>query len=116
MHWRLRGATAWAANKGERNRRAFKKLVESGKAHGVLAFQGDEPVGWCALGPKLSFARLEHARTLRGEQDARTWSVVCFFVPAPWRGKGVASALLAGALAHAKKLKVERVAIGGRAR
>jgi GNAT superfamily N-acetyltransferase len=109
MHWRLRGAKAWAENKGERNRRAFKELIESGAAHGVFALHGDEPVGWCALGPKLCFARLEHARTLRGADDERTWSVVCFFVPTAWRGKGVASALLAGAIAQAKKRKVERL-------
>jgi GNAT superfamily N-acetyltransferase len=32
---------------------------------------------------------------------AGTWSLNCFFVPRAWRGKGVARALLDGAVAHA---------------
>ena len=31
------------------------------------------------------------------------WSVICFVVPAEYRGQGVAEALLAGAVAYAKK-------------
>ena len=30
------------------------------------------------------------------------WSVVCFVVPSPYRGRGVARALLRGAIAHAE--------------
>ncbi len=37
MAWRVPHKT-WAAQKGEKNRRALKRLVESGRATGVLAF------------------------------------------------------------------------------
>jgi GNAT superfamily N-acetyltransferase len=35
--------------------------------------------------------------------DKPVWSVICFVVPAEYRGQGVAGALLAGAVAYAKK-------------
>ena len=28
-----------------------RALVRSGRAHGVLVYTGDEPVGWCQFGP-----------------------------------------------------------------
>ena len=109
MHWRIRGAKAWAEQKGEPNRRALRALVESGAARGVLAFAGDEPVGWCALGPKAEFARLAASRTLATDGPADTWSVPCFFVPTRRRGRGVASALLARAVAQARAVGVRRI-------
>jgi GNAT superfamily N-acetyltransferase len=35
--------------------------------------------------------------------DQPVWSVICFVLPAEYRGQGVALALLAGAVAYAKK-------------
>lgn len=109
MHWRIRGAKAWTQVQGEPNRRALRALVESGAARGVLAFAGDEPVGWCALGPKAEFARLAASRTLATDGPAGTWSVPCFFVPARRRGRGIASALLARAVTQARAAGARRV-------
>lgn len=103
MHWRMPKGADWEREKGERNRRALKGLVEAGRVHAVLAFAGEEPVGWCCLGPRSDFARLERSRVLKSDAPANAWAVVCFFVPARWRGAGVGSALLAGAIAHARR-------------
>src|SRR6186713_321087 len=73
MVWRVSGGKAWLENKGEKNRRAFKKLVTSGRVHGCLAFSGDEPVGWCCIGPKHDFAKLAKSRALATDADERTW-------------------------------------------
>jgi ribosomal protein S18 acetylase RimI-like enzyme len=35
--------------------------------------------------------------------DQPVWSIICFVVPAAYRGQGVARALLAGAVTYAKK-------------
>lgn len=108
MVWRLRSGKEWETNKGEPNRRAFRKLVEAGAAHGVLAFVGDECVGWCNIGPKSDYKRLRDSRVLRTDTADDPWSVTCFYVPAKWRGKGVGGKLLAGAieLARVKKARV----------
>ena len=104
MWWRVeRGGKLWEASKGEPNRRAFRRLVTDGKALGVLAFEGGEAVGWCCVGPRADFPRTERVKALKGEWDEGTWSVVCFFVPAKQRGRGVASRLLEAAVALARR-------------
>lgn len=104
MLWRVPGAkTQWQARLGNRNKRAFRKLVEAGRVHGCLAFVGRDPVGWVSIGPKSEFPYFARSRSIPASTDAREWCVTCFYVPAPWRGKGVASALLAAAVALAEK-------------
>jgi GNAT superfamily N-acetyltransferase len=103
MWWRVpMGGKTWDAAKGEPNRRAFKQLVESGQASGVLAFAGDEVAGWCAVGSRADFPRIERSKMLARDWSAGTWSLNCFYVPPRWRGRGVASALLESAIAFAR--------------
>ena len=65
MWWRVpMGGKTWDAAKGAPNRAAFRALVESGQATGVLALDGDTPVGWCAIGPRAMFPRLERSQWL----------------------------------------------------
>ncbi|MFN0059601.1 MAG: GNAT family N-acetyltransferase [Planctomycetota bacterium] len=94
MYWRVRGGKIWDAQKGDGNRRAFKQLIERGAVTGSIAFCGDEPVGWCCIGPKQDFLRLAKSRVLATDAAPRTWAVTCFYIPAKWRNRGVASALL----------------------
>lgn len=103
MHWRMEKGADWGREKGARNRRALERLVQADSVHAVLALAEDEPVGWCCLGPREDFARLGRSRVLRFESPPGTWAVVCFFIPARWRNRGVASALLAGAIELARQ-------------
>jgi len=104
MWWRRRGGKTWAAHRGEPNRRDFRGLVLDGKAHGVLAFAGEEPVGWCNFGPREDFSRLVNSRVLQRKSKADRWAVTCFFVRAGWRRQGVAHLLLAAATKEAFRL------------
>jgi hypothetical protein len=65
MWWRRRGGKSWAACRGEPNRLAFRDLVLSSAAKGVIAFSGDEPIGWCNYGPREDFQRLVTSRVLQ---------------------------------------------------
>ncbi len=104
MWWRVpMGGKTWDAAKGAPNKRAFRKLVESGKASGVLAFCGGEAVGWCAIAPRANFPRIERSKALAREWDDGTWSLNCLFVPARWRGRGVATVLVTAAIEHARE-------------
>jgi len=104
MWWRVpRGGKLWEESKGAKNRRAFKRLLTAGKVFGCLAFVDDEPVGWCCVGPRADFPRLERTKALQTEWDEGTWSVTCFYIKAGFRGKGVASALLPKSVALAKR-------------
>ncbi len=110
MWWRVpMGGKTWEEAKGPKNRERFRRLVKAGHVHGVLAFAGDEPVGWCSFGPRATFPRLERVRGLRRDHDDGTWSVVCFYIPARWRGRGVGTALLRAATERAFKLGAREV-------
>lgn len=102
MWWRVpRGGKLWVAAKGLKNRAAFRDLVKNGAVHGIVAFVGDKPVGWCCLGPRSSFPRMERVRALKREWSERTWSIVCFYVPRAWQRRGVATRLLEAATSRA---------------
>jgi GNAT superfamily N-acetyltransferase len=104
MWWRVSmGGRTWDAAKGAPNRAAFRHLVETGAASGVLAFDRDAPVGWCAIGPRGDFPRLDRSRALVRAYPAGTWSLNCLYVPAAWRGRGVARALVAAAVDLARQ-------------
>jgi len=95
MWWRRpRGGKLWEQTKGASNKRTFKKLVTTGKVFGCLAFLDDQPVGWCCVGPRADFPRLERTKGLETEWGERTWSVTCFFIRPGWRHRGIATALL----------------------
>jgi GNAT superfamily N-acetyltransferase len=94
MFWRLGKGERFDDVKGASAKRRFKQLVERGQAHGVLAFAGSEPVGWCAFERRTELAKLDRAPSLRVVDAERVWSLPCFFVKSGWRGQGVAQALL----------------------
>lgn len=103
MSWRVpHGGKLWEKNKGTPNRRAFKKLVESGKVYGCLAFSGAEPVGWCCIGPRGDFPRLATVKALQMPWKEDTWSVTCFYIRTAWRNRRVATALLRAAVKLAR--------------
>ena len=98
MWWRREKGEDWDALKGARNRRRFKRLVDRGEALGILALAGGVPVGWCAFGPRLDFAALARARTLKCDDAERVWSITCLFVLRGYRKQGIASGMAAAAV------------------
>ncbi|HWR51327.1 MAG TPA: GNAT family N-acetyltransferase [Bryobacteraceae bacterium] len=110
MWWRVpHGGKLWEESKGEKNRRALKSAIEAGEVHAVIAFDGESAVGWCSFGPRETFPRIQSVKALRGEAPPGTWSIVCFYIRAKWRRKGVAGALLDAATRRAFELGAQRV-------
>lgn len=102
MTWRLQKA-AFEAGKGEPNKKALKKLALAGDTLGVMAYQRNEPAGWCAVAPRYVYTRLAHARVLKPVDDAPVWSISCFFVAKPFRRKGLSVALARAAVVYARQ-------------
>ena len=81
---------------------AMRDLCSRDPGPGLLAYLDDEPVGWCGVGPRAEFSRLTSSRTIQRIDDVPVWSAVCFVVRPGFRGKGVAAALLEGAIDFAR--------------
>ena len=93
MSWLLT-QKVFAQQKGDGNRRAFRALVSAGSEPGIIAYAEGQPVGWCAIGPRERYLRLERSRTLARVDGQPVWSIVCFFVARGFRRTGVSVALI----------------------
>ena len=101
MYWRL-GAKEYSAGKGPGNKSAFRRIVDRGDEPGLLAYAGEEPVGWCAVAPREAYPRLDRSRVLAPVDETAVWSISCLFIARPWRRRGVSRALIEAAVAHAR--------------
>ena len=93
QYWLTRGSEYWDGEGGG-NRARLEAQLRDGSATALLAYLDGRAVGWSRLGPRASFVRLAHARTLQPVDDLPVWSVVCFYVDPAAKRQGVASALL----------------------
>jgi len=100
--WKLRGK-AYEENTGEPAHQMQKSIVESGTVPGLLAFRGDEPVGWIAIEPRSAYPKLAHSRILKPVDDANPWSVTCFFVAKQVRRQGLTVELLRAAVDYVRE-------------
>jgi GNAT superfamily N-acetyltransferase len=88
--------------KGAENRKLLRGVVRSGVVPGLLAYDGSEPVGWCAIEPRERYPRLGRARMLKTLLDTPAWAIPCLFVARTHRRRGVSAALVAAAVGHAR--------------
>jgi GNAT superfamily N-acetyltransferase len=88
------------ALKGPARGEKVAELMERGPL-GVLAYDGEEVVGWAAVAPReeTTFAR---SRKIPQVDDLDVWSVWCIRVRPGHRGKGISHALLGGAVKFAR--------------
>lgn len=78
-----------------------RELCAQDPPPGVLAYDGDEPVGWAAVHPRAdtSFAK---NRRIPHVDDRDVWSVWCIRVRPGHRKQGISHHLLAGAVEFAR--------------
>lgn len=73
--------------------------VREGAAHAALVFDGPRCVGWCQFGSPDELPRIKHRKAYELVVNGRPdWRITCFFVDKEYRGQGVSSAALAGAV------------------
>ena len=82
--------------------RAVSDGVGEGRAPGLVAYDGDEAVGWISIGPRDDYERLAHSTVLKPLDDKPVWSIVCFVVGRRARGRGVARSLLGAGIDYAR--------------
>lgn len=101
MSWLL-SKKDFDANKGAGNKKKMKKLVDSNREPGILAYIKNEPVGWCAVAPREKYIRMEKSRVLQRIDDKPVWSIVCFFIHKDYRRQGLSVELLNAVKAFVK--------------
>ena len=91
------GAAAYKAMK--------RALVQEGRAHAALVFDGTDAVGWCQFGPT---EELPNIRNKKAYEEGRTnlpdWRITCFFIDRERRGEGIATFALREALREIRRL------------
>lgn len=89
------------AGKGEPNRRAMWKLVDSGRVPGLIGYADGQPIAWCSIEQRATLATLARSRILAPLDEVPVWSIVCLFVSRQWRRRGVSVQMIEGAVAYA---------------
>lgn len=105
MYWKLpsKQHKAQSAGGGAANKAAMRARVDAGEVPGLLAYAGDEAVGWVAVEPRCAYPRLAGSRILSPVDARPVWSVSCFFVRRDWRGRGLTQRLLQAAVDFASR-------------
>jgi GNAT superfamily N-acetyltransferase len=80
--------------------RPYKEwLVQRGKAHAAVVFDGDIAVGWAQFGPPAELPGIHHQKDYEaGLVSLPDYRVTCIFVDRNHRREGVAAVALGGAL------------------
>jgi len=101
------------ANGAAGNAAKFKEIASASVGPmGALAFEGGEPVGWVAAGPRSRYVRAVQTPTLKGIDHAENddvWLVPCFFIRPDMRRRGIARRLLEGAIEMARGAKASAI-------
>jgi GNAT superfamily N-acetyltransferase len=104
-YFRIRGFDFSSGSKA-RHRAAMEAATHEtnreGRAPGLVAYDGDEAVGWISIGPREDYERLAHSTVLKPIDDKPVWSIVCFVVGRRSRGRGVAKTLLDAGIEYAR--------------
>jgi GNAT superfamily N-acetyltransferase len=101
MRWRMR-STEYRKSTKEIRIDKLRKMVDAGLPVGILAYAGNEPIGWCSIAPRESYEALERYKALPRIDQTSVWSVVCFFVDRRFRRRQVPRGLLKAGLDYAR--------------
>lgn len=99
MYWRI--GSSYTTRPRSENRASFKAVVKKGPPPGLLAFADGLAVGWAQVTPRASLPGLERGRFTKRVDQLPVWSISCFYIRKGWRGKGVMTALIDGAIKFA---------------
>ncbi len=102
IYWRRRSSD-FSSGSAARNRTDLEALVSAEPPPGLLAVEDGRVIGWVAVAPRVDFERIVRSRTIPAVDDRPSWSIACFVVARDRRGRGVARALLRGAIAFARE-------------
>jgi GNAT superfamily N-acetyltransferase len=81
------------------NRSLKRRLVDEGRAHAALVYDGDEAVAWCEYGTPDELPNIYHRKQYDEELDVLPdYRITCIFVDKRYRRQGLSAVALRGAL------------------
>lgn len=87
---------------GRAARREAERQIRGGRLRGYLAYAGGQAIGWCNACDRANLPEDPCVGPCRhAPKEARIKAVLCFEIAPEWRGRGVATALLARAITDA---------------
>ena len=101
MWWRT-SRSQFEKQGNEGNRQAMKAIVELGQVPGIIAYLDGQPVGWCSVAPRETYASLNRSHVLKRLDDKPVWSIVCFYVAKAHRGQNLALELIRGSIDYVR--------------
>jgi len=101
LSWRLSSAENRALTGVERAERV-RGLCSRELAPGVLAYIGDEVVGWAGVAPRSELHPFANSRKIPHVDELPVWTLWCLRVRPGYRKQGVTRALIAGAIEYAR--------------
>ena len=79
----------------EANRSLKRRLVEEGRAHAALVYDGDEAVAWCEYGSPAELPNIYHRKQYDEELDVLPdYRITCIFVDKRYRRRGLSAGRL----------------------
>ena len=83
----------------EANKALKCRLVEEGRAHAALVFDGEQAVAWCQYGSPAELPNIYHRMQYDDELDVLPdYRITCLFIDKAHRRKGLSAVALKGAL------------------
>jgi GNAT superfamily N-acetyltransferase len=111
QHYKTRDCH-WSSLSGEERHRRLREQTRcddprAQTTSGLVAYLGQEPVGWVAVEPRTAYPRLPKVRTVwSGRQEDKTddgvWAVTCFVTRKGYRKRGITYALAAATVGFAR--------------
>jgi GNAT superfamily N-acetyltransferase len=111
QHYKTRDCH-WSSLSGEERHRRLREQTRCDNPRarttsGLVAYLGQEPVGWVAVDPRTAYPRLPKVRTVwSGRQEDKTddgvWAVTCFVTRKGYRKRGITYALAAATVGFAR--------------
>ena len=72
----------------EGNESLKRRLVDEGRAHAALVYDGEEAVAWCEYGTPVELPNIYHRKQYEEELDVRPdYRITCLFVDKRYRRK-----------------------------
>ena len=80
---------------------------DEGSTSGLVAYVGNEPVGWCAIEPRFEYPQLRTNRIVWAQRDENkddrdAWALTCIIIRRGYRRTGLTYPMVIAAVTHAK--------------